>query len=120
MARKDALRLNLTDKFASAGLATLLSKPVEVGQIWCLEQIAWEIDTALSGGNTRGRLYIGGHGYKHDLAEQDAPVINRLYTYSRKPYLHYGERLALDLDQAQADTIAKLKATGYIEFTKEG
>lgn len=119
MARKDALRLREITKFASAGLQTLKTKPVEPGKIYCLEQIAWEIDKATSGGNTRCRLYIEGHGYKHNLAGQDAPSADTLYTYTKKPYLYPGERLALDIDQAQANTTAELCATGYWEAIKE-
>lgn len=119
MARKDALRLRPKSKFTSAGLQTLYSDRVEQGQIWCLEQIAWEIDTVLSGGNTRCRLHIEGHGYKHVLAEQKTPAANELYTYSKKPYLYPGESLALDLDQGQANTTAEINATGYIEYLKE-
>ncbi len=116
MARKDALRLPLTKLFASAGLQTLRSDPVPQGQIWCLESIAWEIDTVLSGGNTRCRLYVDGHGEKIDLEEQKTPAADNLYTYADVQYLYAGERLALDLDQAQASTTARMKAVGYIEY----
>lgn len=119
MARKDALRLRAKEVFSSAALQTLKTEPVEPGKIYYLEQIAWEIDKATAGGNTRCRLYIDGHGYKHNLVEQDGPSADALYTYTEKPYLYPGERLALDIDQAQADTTAELCATGYWEAIKE-
>jgi len=119
MARKDALRLRAKKKFTSAALQTLYSDVVKPGMIYCLEQIAWEIDTVLSGGNERARLYIAGHGYNHNLAQSTSPSADKLYTYTKKPYLYPGERLALDLDEAQADTTAELHATGYWEALKE-
>ena len=119
MARKDAIRLRAKKVFSSAGLQTLYTDYVEQGMIYCLEQIAWEIDKATSGGNTRCRLYIEGHGYKHYLEEEDNPAANELYTYSKKPYLYPGERLALDIDQGQASTTVELDATGYWEAVKE-
>ena len=119
MARKDAIRLRAKKLFSSAELQTLYTENVEQGKIYCLEQIAWEIDKATSGGNTRCRLYIDGHGYKHNLDEQLTPVADWLYTHFEKPYLTPGERLALDIDQGQASTTAELNATGYWEAVKE-
>lgn len=120
MAIKRALRLRLKKTFSSAALQMLLSDRVPPDQIWCLQQIAWEIDKATSGGNTRCRLYIDGHGYKHNLAEQDGPTANALYTYTKIVHLGPGERLALDIDQAQASTTAELCGTGYWTEQKEG
>lgn len=120
MPKKEALRLHPSDKFASAGLQTLKTERVERSKIFCCQQIAWEIDTALSGGNTRARLYIEGHGYKHVLEEQDAPVAGVLYTYDNDLWLTPGEALCLDLDQAQASTIAHMYITGYWTAYEEG
>lgn len=120
MATKSALRLRSKKKFASSGLQTLYSDPVEHDKIYCFQQIAWEIDLATSGGNTRVRLYIDGHGYKHDLEEQDAPTANELYTYDTPVWLIPGEKLAIDIDQAQADTTAQMEMLGYWTEQKEG
>lgn len=119
MARKDALRLRATATFASAALQTLYTDFVEPGMIGCLEQIAWQFDTALSGGNDRARLYIDGHGYKHQLAQASSPTEGKIYTYTKKPYLYPGERLALELDQGDSDNIAEMNITGYWEAIKE-
>lgn len=120
MATKNALRLRATKVFSSAGLQTLYTEPVEHDKIYCLQQIAWEIDKATSGGNTRCRLYISGHGYKHDLEEQDTPVADTLYTYDTPVWLIPGERLALEIDQAQASTTAQMEMLGYWTEQKEG
>lgn len=119
MARKDAIRLRVKQTFSAAALQTLYSKRVEPGMIYCLEQIAWEIDKATVGGNTRCRLFIDGHGYRHFIDEQLNPAADWLYTHFEKPYLYPGERLALDIDRAQASTTAELHATGYWEAIKE-
>lgn len=120
MAIKNALRLRSRKKWTSAALQTLYSDLVEPGKIYCIQQVAWEIDLATSGGNTRVRLYIEGHGYKHNIEEQDAPTANELYTYTDPIWLIPGERLAIDLDQAQANTTAEMCLTGYWMELKEG
>jgi hypothetical protein len=119
MARKDALRIRINKTTGSAGLQTILSEPVELGWMWCVEHTAWEISKATSGGNTRCRLYIDGHGYKHNIAEQDAPAASTLYTWSKNEYLYPGERLALDIDQGQASTDVEICLTGYKEAIKD-
>jgi len=120
MAIKNALRLRARQLFASAALQTLYSDYVEQGKIYCVQQVAWEIDLATSGGNTRVRLYIDGHGYKHLIEEQDAPTASELYTYNDPIWLIPGERLAIDIDQAQASTTAEMCLTGYWTELKEG
>ncbi|KKM85335.1 hypothetical protein LCGC14_1290020 [marine sediment metagenome] len=113
MARKDGLRLRPNKIFASAALQTLYSDSVPRGLTWCFQQVAWTIDKATSGGNTRARLYIDGPAWKHYLEEQDAPVADTLYTYSEKVFLYPGERLALEIDQGQANTFADMSISGY-------
>ena len=120
MAIKNALRLRARKVFASAGLQTLLSEYVDYHKIYCIQQVAWEINLATSGGNTRCRLYIQGHGYKHFLAEQDAPAADTLYWYKEPVWLIPRERLALDIDQGQASTTAEMNITGYWTEFKEG
>lgn len=120
MAKKSALRIHLSKTFASAGLATLETDPTPDGMTYCIQRVAWEISKATSGGNTRARLYIKGHGPKIYLSEQDAPVAATLYWDADPFWLVPGESLALDIDQAQADTVAKLDATGYWTEFAEG
>jgi len=120
MAIKNALRLRAKELFASAGLQTLYSEYVHFGKIYCIQQVAWEIDTVTALGNTRVRLFIDGHGYRHNIEEQDAPVADTLYTYDKPIWLIPGERLAIDIDQAQASTTAEMCLTGYWTELKEG
>ena len=117
---KNAIRLRAKKVFASAGLQTLYSEYVDSAAIYCIQQVAWEIDKVTSGGNTRVRLYIDGHGYKHNLEEQDAPAASELYTYDDPIWLTPGERLAIDIDQGQASTTAEMCLTGYWTGVKEG
>lgn len=116
MARKDGLRLHPEKYYASSGLQKLETDLVPRGVVWCLESIAWEINKATSGGNTRCRLYIArGAGEKHFIDEQLNPVADWLYTRNETDYLHEGERLVLEIDQAQAATMAKMDICGYRE-----
>lgn len=120
MAIKNALRLRSKKTFSAAQLQTLYSDIVEPGYIYCVQQVAWEIDKATSGGNTRVRLFIAGHGYRHNIEEQDAPAADTLYTYAEPIWLIPGESLAIDIDQAQATTTAEMILTGYWTEFKEG
>lgn len=119
MPKKDGLRLHPEKLFTSAGLQTLYTGKVPRNVIWCLESIAWEISLATSGGNTRCRLYVDrGAGEKHYLDEQLTPVADWLYTRNEGDFLYEGERLALEIDQAQADTTALMDVCGYREEGK--
>jgi hypothetical protein len=118
MGRKNALRIRIAELITSAGLATIHTDRVPPGEMWCIEHTAWEIAKATSGGNTRCRLYVDGHGYKHNIAEQDAPAADTLYTWSKNEYLYPGERWALDIDEAQASTTVEMHLSGYREEIK--
>lgn len=118
VARKDALRLRCVKTTGDAGVIYFETDQVTEHQIWCLEQIAWEIDKSLSGGNLRARIYIKTGGYNHYLEEEPAVVADTLYTYTEKPYIHEGEVFGLELDQAQASTKIQLFITGYREEAK--
>jgi len=120
MTVKNALRIPLQKKFTSNALSVLESEPVPVDKIYCIQQVAWEIDTATSGGNTRVRLFIDGHGYNHYIQEQDGPSTNTLYTYSIPLWLVPGEMLAIEIDYAGTNTVAKMWLTGYWNKFSEG
>ena len=100
---------------ASAGLFQHLSEAVPPGQAWRVTMIAWEISSATSGGNTRCRLYVDRQGTRHYLDEQLVPAANWLYTHDAVHRLYPGERVGLELDQAQASCRAQLWVTGDIE-----
>lgn len=119
MAKKDGLRLRPTKLFTSAALQPLYSERVPSGIRWCLQSIAWEIDKVTSGGNTRVRLYVEGRGNKHFLDEQLTPAATWLYTRDENDFLYPGERLALEIDQAQASTTAIMNISGYREAFEE-
>lgn len=117
---KTGIRVKAEKTIASAGLDSLRSERVPYDVIWCVQNTAWEISKATSGGNTRCRLYIEGPGWKHYIEEQQSPAADNLYTYSYPIWLHPLERLCVEIDQAQASTIAKLYMTGYREELKGG
>ena len=120
MAIKNALRLTAKKLFDGGALDTLYSEKVKDGRIYCIQQVAWEIDVATSGGNTRCRLYIEGHGYKHYISEQDGPTAGTLYEYKIPLWLIPGERLALDIDNTGTSTTAEMHLTGYWIKFEEG
>lgn len=120
MAIKNALRLRSKIVATANELTTLYSEFVEFGKLFCIQQVAWEIDAALSGGETRARLYIEGHGYKHNIEEQQDPAADNLYTYDDPIWLIPRERLAVDFDYAANEATAELCLTGYWVELKEG
>ncbi len=120
MSKKSPIRVRAKATFAAAGLVSLRADAVPSGYLHCYQQTAWTIDTVLSGGNTRVLLYIETGGYKHFLEEQSVPVAGSVYTYDEPLTLRPGERLCLDLDQAQAGTIAEMCLTGYETDVADG
>ena len=113
MAIKNALRLRVTGKQTSQGLFTLYTDKVESGKAYCFQDIVFSIDKVLEDGNSRARLYIEGHGYKHYLDEYSPILENGIYSYDRPLWLYEGERLALELDEVQANTTALMHIIGY-------
>jgi len=111
--KKYPLRLREKKTFASAGLATVYSDIVPPGQLWCIQRLSVEGSSTTSGGNTRCRVYISGHGYEHYLVEQDAPAASTLYWTEQPFWMIPGERLAATWDQAQASATVELQAMGY-------
>lgn len=120
MAKKYALRLREKKTFASAGLATVYSDTVPPDQLWCIQLLSVEGNLTTSGGNTRARVYIDGHGYKHYVAEQDGPSADTLYWRAEPFWMIPGERIAVEWDQAQAATTVELLAMGYFVEAEEG
>ena len=66
------------------------------------------------------RLFIDGHGYNHYIEEQATPTATGLYTYAEPIWLIPGERLAIEIDEGQANTTAEMHLTGYSTEFKEG
>ena len=120
MAKKSPLRDRTKLLISDAGEYELELERVEASKLNCYQRISWEIDKATSGGNTRCRLVIKGHGYYIPLSEQDAPAADTLYWYKESTWLYPGERIALIVDQAQASTIAEMNAIGYWVPESEG
>jgi len=98
----------------------LYSERVREGELVCVQRLAWEIDKATSGGNTRVRIYIDRDGARWVIAEQDGPTADTIYTVVDPFWLTPGERIALEIDQAQASTLAQMWATGYFTDFPEG
>lgn len=118
--KKEALRIRILETALVAGLHTLRSPIVDVGQIWCVQRATFETSLATALGNTRFRIYIFGHGYKHYLGEQAAPAANTLYWLPEAVWLIPGERLCVEFDWAQINAIMEMILTGYWSAFEEG
>lgn len=120
MAKKAPLRDRAKELISSAEEYELKLERVEAGKINCYQRITWEISKATSGGNTRCRLVIKDQGYNTPLIEQDAPAADTLYYLDMPIWLYPGEQIALEIDQAQASTIAEMNGIGYWVPEAEG
>lgn len=83
---------------------------VPPGEIWCLQGIAYENETAARG---TFRRYIEGHGYDHFVAEHQAPGAAELIFTDKEIYLLPGERLTIRQATCTAADVIALYAHGY-------
>jgi len=120
MAIKRAIRWANQATNEGAGLAYLYSVRVWEGVLVCIQELEWEINKATAGGNTRVRVYIDRDGARWPIAEQDGPTASALYTLVDPFWLVPGERICIEIDEAQASTLAQMWATGYFTDFPEG
>jgi len=106
------VRIHVVDTIASAGLGTISTSRVPPGERWLIERTEYEGDKTTSGGNTRCRVYIGGHGPKFYVKEQDGPSADKLYQIANEYSIYPGEWITLEWDEAQADTILNMYIIG--------
>jgi len=120
MARKSAFRDRVTKVISSAGLGIVRSEPVERDKVYCWQQIVWQINKVLADGDSRVRLYLEGHGYKHYLEGWKPVDADTLYSYNEDVWLVPGESIALELSNNQATTTVGINMTGYWTDRSEG
>ena len=120
MAIKRAIRWANQATNSEAGLAYLYSEWARERELVCIQRLAWEINKATSGGNTRVRVYIDRAGVRWPIDEQAGPTASALYTLVDPFWLVPGERICLEIDEAQASTLAKMWAMGYFTDFPEG
>lgn len=120
MATKRAIRWANQATNAAAGLVYLYSDRVRERELVCVQRLSVEINKAVSGGNTRLRIYIDRDGFRLPIYEDVTGAADTLYTITDAFWLTPGERLTLEIDQAQASTIAKMTAIGYFQDLADG
>jgi len=111
MAEKMPIRIR--EHFVCVGSLTyeyVKSQIVPPGEIWCLQNIAYENETGARG---TFRRYIEGHGYNHYMAELQGPGAAELIHSSDIVYLIPGERLTIRQASCSASDILSLYAHGY-------
>ncbi len=86
------------------------SRIVPPGEIWCLQNIAYENETGARG---TFRRYIEGHAYNHYVAEVQGPGSAELIFSSDIVYLIPGERLVIRQASCTLDDVLSLYAHGY-------
>jgi len=119
LAKKQPLRIHEVTTIASAGLGTIRTVRVPEGQLWYVQRVAFEGSSATSGGNTRARAYIGGHGPCFYIFEQDAPTAAALYWEDDPLWLWPGEWIAMEWDAAQASAVLNLYVYGFLVSIEE-
>ena len=115
MAKK--LPIRIREKVVAAGgtYDYVKSAPVPQGEIWCLQNIAYENETGARG---TFRRYIEGHGYEHFVAEHPTPGAAELIFTDSIIYLLPGERLVIRQATATALDVISLYAHGYMMVSK--
>ncbi len=88
---------------------------VPPGEIWCLQNISYENETAAQG---IFRRYIEGHGYNHYLAEHQSPGAAELIFWEGELFLLPGERLTIRQATPGASNVLSLYAIGYKVHSK--
>ena len=113
MAKKQPLRIR--EKVVATGgtYDYVKSEIVPPGQIWCLQNVAYENETGARG---TFRRYIEGHGYNHYVAELQGPGAAELIHTNDIVYLIPGERLAIRQTTCTAADVLSLYAHGYKLF----
>jgi hypothetical protein len=120
MAIKRAIRWIVEATISSAGLGTLYTERVREKELVCVQRLSCEINKAVSGGNTRIRIYIDRDGVRFPIYEDVTAAADTLFSIMDAFWLIPGERIALEVDQAQASTIARLWAIGYFQDVADG
>ena len=115
MAEKMPIRIRKHETYASGTYAYVKSDIVPPGEIWCLQNIAYENETEARG---TFRRYIEGHGYNHYVSELQGPGKAELIFTSDIIYLLPGERLTIRQASPVASDVLSLYAHGYKTFSK--
>ena len=115
MAQKMPIRIRKSTVVVATDFEYVKSDIVPPGEIWCLQNIAYENETGERG---TFRRYIEGHGYNHYLAEKENPRAGELIFTDDVVYLLPGERLTIRQASCIAADVLALYACGYKVFSK--
>jgi len=115
MAEKMPIRIRKSVVATETATLYVKSDIVPPGEIWCLQNIAYENETAARG---TFRRYIEGHGYNHYLAELQGPGAAELVHTSDIVFLIPGERLTIRQASCTASDVLALYAHGYKVHSK--
>lgn len=115
MAEKEPIRIREREIYAAGTYAYVKSRIVPAGEIWCLQNIAYENETGARG---TFRRYIEGHGYDHFVSELQGPGAAELIITNDIIYLLPGERLVVRQASCTAADVLALYAHGYRVHSK--
>ena len=110
MAEKMPIRIRERKVVVATDYEYVKSEVVPPGEIWCLQNIAYENETGARG---TFRRYIEGHGYNHYIAELQGPGAAELIFTSDVVYLIPGERLVIRQASCSVNDVLSLYAHGY-------
>lgn len=115
MANKYPIRIREHAVAAGGTYDYVKSSVVPPGEIWCLQNMAYENETGARG---TFRRYLEGHGYNHYVSETPVPGSAELITTSDIVYLLPGERLVVRQASCTASDVLSLYAHGYRVFSE--
>ena len=110
MAQKMPIRIDKHEKAAGGAYDYVKTELVPQGEIWCLQNIAYENETGARG---TFRRYVEGHGFNLYLWEVQGPGAAELISSSEELFLIPGERLVIRQETCTLNDILSLYAVGY-------
>lgn len=110
MAEKMPIRIRERKVVVATDFEYVKSDIVPPGEIWCLQNIAYENETGARG---TFRRYVEGHGYNDFYAEHQSPGAAELIFTDEPMYLTPGERLVIRQASCTASDVLALYAHGY-------
>ena len=110
MAEKMPLEIDVTAKAAGGTYDYVKSEAVPQGEIWCLQNVAYENETGARGTFRRG---VERAGFYKWYWEYESPAADELVFSEAVSFLYPGESLAVRQASATANDILHLYARGY-------
>lgn len=111
--KRNTLRLSYELSVASGGTGLITSKPVEAGQMQCVQSIAFRNKTGTRGIAT---FLVLGKGVQFELQDVTTVTANTWYNYPYEQHIMEGECIAISQASCNSADALELRILGYTIF----